>query len=138
MGLWYNICSDTKYVDMHFQHFHNLRTDDVNHNKCTITNTCIQHTYGVNAYLYQINSPKIRTIFTKLRKDSNSICDSRYRSYRGEKGENNLCPHCDIPHDVLHVLIRCDYPGVKKKRESLWCNMQVCKKLHRPTRDHTN
>ena len=52
---------------MYIQHFHNFRTDDVNHNKCVIANTCVRSIYGVNAYLYQINSPKIRTIFTKLR-----------------------------------------------------------------------
>ena len=71
---------------VHIQHFHNFRTDDVNHNKCTITNTCIQHIYGINAYLFQINSPEIRTIFTKLRKDSNFTRDSRYIGAIGGKG----------------------------------------------------
>ena len=32
--------------------------------------------------------------------------------------ENNLCPHCNVPQDVLHVLIHCDYPRVKYKTES--------------------
>ena len=27
-----------------------------------------------------------------------------------------------MPQDVLHVLIHCDYPAVKKKRESFWRN----------------
>ena len=75
---------------MYIQHFHNFRTDDINHNKCVITNTCVQSIYGENKYLYQINSPKIRTIFTKLRVDSNCTQESRYRSYRGKKSENNL------------------------------------------------
>ena len=57
--------------DMYIQHFHNFRTDDVNHNKCVIANTCVQSTYGVNEYLYQRNSHKIRIIFTKLKIDSN-------------------------------------------------------------------
>ena len=26
--------------------------------------------------------------------------------------------HCDGPQDVLHVMIHCDYPRVKKKGES--------------------
>ena len=56
---------------MYIQHLHNFRTDDINHNKCVITDTCVQSIYGENKYLYQINSPKIRTIFTKLRVDSN-------------------------------------------------------------------
>ena len=90
----------------------------LNHNKCVITNTCVQYIYGENKYLYQINSPKIRTIFTKLRVDSNCTRESRYRSYRGKKSENNLCPHFNVPQDVLHVLIHCDYPEVKRKRES--------------------
>ena len=104
--------------DMYTQHFHNFRTDDINLNKCVITNTCVQSIYGENKYLYQINSPKIRTIFTKLIVDSNCTRESRYRSYRGKKSENNLCPHCNVPQDVLHVLIHCDYPAVKRKRES--------------------
>ena len=108
--------------DMYIQHFHNFRTDDINHNKCVITNTCVQSIYGENKYLYQINSPKIRTIFTKLRVDSNCTRESRYRSYRGKKSENNLCPHCNVPQDVLHVLIHCDYPAVKRKRESFCRN----------------
>ena len=58
---------------------------------------------------------KIRTIFTKLRTDSNCTRDSRYRSYSDKKDENNICAHCDVSQDVLHVLIRCNYPGVKKK-----------------------
>ena len=36
----------------------------------------------------------------------------------GKKSENNLCPHCNVPQDVLHVLIHCDYRAVKRKRES--------------------
>ena len=49
---------------------------------------------------------------------SNCTRESRYRSYSGKKSENNLCPHCNVPQDVLHVLIHCDYPAVKRKRES--------------------
>ena len=30
------------------------------------------------------------------------------------------CVHCNVPQDVLHVLIHCVYPAVKKKRESFW------------------
>ena len=60
-----------KLKDMYIQHFHNFRTDDINHNKCVIANTCVRSIYGRNKYLYQIHSPKIRTIFTKLRIDSN-------------------------------------------------------------------
>ena len=60
---------------MYIQHFHNFRmiltitsASDLNHNKCIIANTCVRSIYGVNEYLYdQINSPKIRTIFTKSR-----------------------------------------------------------------------
>ena len=104
---------------MYIQHYHNFRTDDINHNKCVITNTCVQSIYRENKYLYQINSPKIRTIFTKLRVDSNCTRESRHRSYRGKKSENNLCtPHCNVPQDVLHVWIHCDCPAVKRKRES--------------------
>ena len=44
---------------MYIQHFHNFRTDDVTNNKCVIVNTCVRSIYGVNEYLYQINSPKI-------------------------------------------------------------------------------
>ena len=28
--------------------------------------------------------------------------------------KDNLCPHCDVPKDVLHVLINC---GMERKRE---------------------
>ena len=38
---------------------------------------------------------------------------SSYRSFRGEKGENNRCPHCGVPQDVLYVLIHWDCPRVK-------------------------
>ena len=69
-------------------------------------------------YITKVNSPKIRTIFTKLRIDSNCTRESRYRSYRGKKRENNLCPHCNVPQDVLHILIHCIYPAVKRKRDS--------------------
>ena len=70
---------------MYIQHFHNFRTDDVNHSKCIIINTCVRYVYGVIEYLYQMNSPKMRTIFTKLRIDSNCTRESRYRSYRGKE-----------------------------------------------------
>ena len=90
---------------------------------CLVRTIC-----GENKYLYQINSPKIRTIFTKLRVDSNCTRESKYRSYRGKKSENNLCPHCNVPQDVLHVLIHCDYPAVKRKRESFLLQY-ICKEL---------
>ena len=38
----------------------------------------------------------------------------------GKKSANNLCPHCNVPQDVLHVSIHCDYHGVKKKRKSFF------------------
>ena len=101
--------------DMYIQNFHNFRTDNVNHNKCVIANACVRSIYRVNEYLYQINTPKIRIIFTKLRIDSNCNRESKYRSYRGKKSESNLCPHCNVPQDVFHVLIHCNYPGVKKE-----------------------
>ena len=47
---------------MYIQHFHNFRTDDINHNKRVITNTI----YGENKYLYQINSPKTQIVREKV------------------------------------------------------------------------
>ena len=32
--------------DMYIQRFHNFRTDDINHNKCVITNTCVRSICG--------------------------------------------------------------------------------------------
>ena len=52
---------------MYIQHFHNFRTDDINHNKCVIANTCVQSIYGENKYLYQINSPKNKNHLYKIK-----------------------------------------------------------------------
>ena len=50
-----------------------------------LSGMCAAVPFAYLAYLYQINSPKIRTIFTKLRTDSTCTSDSRYGSYRGKR-----------------------------------------------------
>ena len=51
---------------------------------------------------------KIRTIFTKLRIDSNCIRDSRNRSYRGKKDKKNMC----VPIAIVMIVMN---DGIKSK-----------------------
>ena len=103
--------------DLHIQSFQNFLKEDENLRKCTIVNICTKETYSTSDYLSHINSPRIRSIFTKLRTDSNCSKDSSCRRYRGKKSYTDLCPHCNVTQDVQHIILACDHPAVKAKRE---------------------
>ena len=102
---------------MHIQSFQNFLTEDENLRKCAIVNICTKETYSTSDYLSHINSPRIRSIFTKLRTDSNCSKDSSCRRYRDKKSHTDLCPHCNVTQDVQHIILACDHPAVKAKRE---------------------
>ena len=53
--------------DLHIQSFQNFLKGDENLRKCTIVNICTKETYSTSDYLSHINSPRIRSIFTKDR-----------------------------------------------------------------------
>ena len=95
--------------DLHIQSFQNFQKEDENLRICTIVNICTKETYSTSDYLSHINSPRIRSIFTKLRTDSNCSKDSSY---------TDLCPHCNVTQDVQHIILACDHPAVKAKREN--------------------
>ena len=104
--------------DLHIQSFQNFLKEDENLRKCTIVNICTKETYSTSDYLSHINSPRIRSIFTKLRTDSNCCKDSSCRRYRGKKSYTDLCPHYNVTQDVQHIILACDHPAVKAKREN--------------------
>ena len=103
---------------MHIQSFQNFLKEDENLRKCTILNICTKETYSTSDYLSHINSARIRSIFTKLRTDSNCSKDSSCRRYRGKKSYTDLCPYCNVTQDVQHIILACDHPAVKAKREN--------------------
>ena len=104
--------------DLHIQSFQNFLKENENLRKCTIVNICTKETYSTSDYLSHINSPRIRSIFTKLRTDSKCSKDSSCRRYRGKKSHTDLCPHCNVTQDVQHIILACDHPAVKANREN--------------------
>ena len=104
--------------DMYSQDFQDFLRKDANEKKCFIANVCYGDTYRESGYLSRIHSPQIRVLFTKLRTDSNCSKDSRYRTYRGKKSHTDLCPHCNVTQDVAHILLHCNHPDIKGKRQT--------------------
>ena len=70
----------------------------------------------------------IRSIFTKLRADSNCSKDSSCRRYRVKKSYTDLCPHCKVTQDVQHIILACDNPAVKAKRDNFLARYTECAK----------
>ncbi len=56
-------------------------------------------------YLSGIESPQIRSIFTKLRIYINSTWDSNVRSFRYKNVQSNQCTYCKSTQYAEHLLI---------------------------------
>ena len=122
------LCLKRRLQDLHIQSFQNFLKEDKNLRKCAIVNICNKETYSRSDYLSHINSPRIRSIFTKLRTDSNCSKGSSCRRYRGKTSYTDLCPHCNVTQDVQHIILTCDHPVVKAKKRKLSSKVRkVCK-----------
>ncbi len=62
-----------------------------------------------------IESPQIRSIFTKLRIDINSAWDSKVRSFRYKNVQSNQCTYCKSTQDIEHILLHCNHPDIYDK-----------------------
>ena len=86
--------------------------------KCKVMNVCDKSTYSESKYLNDIESPQIRSIFTKLRLDINATWDSKMRSFRYKNVQNDQCPHCNNIQNIEHVLLLCNHPDMEKNRKT--------------------
>ncbi len=76
--------------------------------------------YSEKKNLSSIESPQIRSIFTKLRIDINSTLDSKVRSFRYKNVQSNQCTYCKSTQDVVHPLLHWNYPDMISNRSTFF------------------
>ncbi len=79
----------------------------------SITIACTQ-----KKYLLGIESPQIRSVFTKLQIDINTTCDSKVRSFRYKNVQSNQCTYCKSKQDIEHILLHCNHPDMISNRNT--------------------
>ncbi len=88
--------------------------NDMNNvDKCKISNIC-KNSMSLSA----IESPQIRSIFTKLRIDS--TWDSKVRSFKYKNVQSNQCTYCKSTQDIEHILLHCNNPDMISNRNTFF------------------
>ena len=89
-----------------------------NYDKCNVIRICnTEHAYRQCEYLTKIESPTVRSIFTRLRIDCNNLNDCRFRSYRFKRYKTDKCTFCPGEKDtVTHLLFHCKHPDIVHER----------------------
>ncbi len=109
--------------DIYQQKYHEYITDSANNDKCHITKICSTNDYSKKQYLQVIKKPAVRSLVTKLRIDSNSTLDCKYRSFRFKSSLNNTCDVCGACDNVEHLLLECKKDSTKNARSVFYNNM---------------
>ena len=80
--------------------------------------------YKQREYLRNIKSPKIRSIFTKFKLDTNCTLGSLPRSFRNNKIMKSTCICGEGKQEVEHVLFSCknkEIIPIRKYFEEKYC-----------------
>ncbi len=92
---------------------------------------CYDINYKKKHYLAAVQSPDIRTVFTRLRIDSNKLADSKFRSYRYKNQIDDNCSDCRVKESVTHRLLYCNKGGLDKIREHFYKAMgEIIENFH--------
>ena len=68
--------------------------------------------YKKQSYLSKIESPEIRSTFSKLRLDVNATLDCKYRSFRFKNVPDKNCQSCNSLQSVTHLLLHCQHQTI--------------------------
>ncbi len=104
------------------QQYRAYLNDEANSNKCHLAKTCDKGVYNMSHYLSNVKSPQIRSVIAKYRLDVNNTLDSKYRSFRCKNITSNLCRFCNVRQSVKHILLKCSFRNLDRKREVLFEN----------------
>ncbi len=88
--------------------------DMKNVDKCKIMNIYKNSMYS------EIESPQIRSIFTKLRTVINSTLDNKVRRFRYTNVQGNQCTYCKSTQDIEHILLHCNHPDMISNRNTFF------------------
>ncbi len=107
---------EDQYIQRYDAYINKDNTD--NFEKCHVIRTCnMGKEYKMCEYLNKVESPQVRTIFTRLRIDCNNLNDCRFRSYRFKNRTTNMCTFCPGEIDsVTHLLLQCRHPNIVNER----------------------
>ncbi len=111
---------ESQYISQYNTYTHPENKDT--YEKCAIIRTCrMDLQYKQATYLEKIESPQVRSIFTRLRIDCNNSNDCKFRSYRFKHQDTDKCTFCPNKVDsVAHVILHCQHPDVMKVRNSFY------------------
>ena len=96
-----------RLCDISFQKYTEYLDQESHPEKCKIVRISQGLMYEQKEYLSNIKSPKIRSIFTKFRIDTNCTLGNLLRSFRNSKITNNTCVCGEGEQEVEHVLFNC-------------------------------
>ncbi len=109
----------SQHIRKYNEYVHRNNTD--NYEKCQMIRTCKMGPYQQSEYLDKIESPSMRTIFTRLRIDSNNLNDCKFRSYRFKNQDTDKCTFCPGEIDsVEHLILHCRHPEILKARNMFY------------------
>ena len=80
-------------------------------------------------HYYSSANVNIRSMFTRMRIDTNCTLDSSLRSFKHNTTEEALCKECNVHQSVSHVLLECNKSELTKNREILIDKLQLCTTL---------
>ena len=103
--------------DMYIQKYEAYRKDITNESKCKVNNIITPYKYEEGRYLNIVKDPATRSIFTKLRTDSNISLDCKLRSFRFKGIVSDTCKTCKCTQDVTHIMFKCLHPELIGLRE---------------------
>ena len=106
--------------DQHIQKYDSYIKANIETGQTCVLENCHDINYRKRHYLTAVQSPDIRTIFTRLRIDSNKLADSKLRSFRYKSQLDDNCSDCQVQESVTHRLLYCTKGGLDKIRESFY------------------
>ncbi len=106
--------------DQYMQKYNSYVTENLVTGKTLIVAHFCNKQYEKSNYLDVIQRPDIRTVFTRLRIDSNKLADSKFRSYRYKSQLDDNCSDCQVRESVVHRILHCKKGELGKIRSAFY------------------